>query len=173
MAHLAADKIAFKIYNDKLEELGNQINLIAELIAEKYIPAIVLEVCEKFSTYIATNNAIRISTSIVNESGHKNTPLWLGGLLSFKIPTACNYLKVSNEDYDSLRRVYDEKVRVETMRDACIQEVYNSLLALKHVDKIKEYFPEALDYIEFPDVKALPAPKFDTIRTLLKNVKKA
>ena len=173
MAQEAAEKIASKIYNDKLGGLDTQINLMAEFVANKYIPAIVLEVCAKFPSYIATNDAIQISTRNEKEPGYKYSALWLRGKLSFKIPTACNYLKVSNEEYEALRRVNDEKVRVEKMRDACIEEVRTSILALKCENKLKEHFPEALDYIEFPAVKALPAPKFDSIRTLLKNAKKA
>ena len=172
MAQEAAEKIASKLYNDKLEGLDTQINLMAELVANKYIPAIVLEVCEKFPTYIGTNQAIQISTRYEKVSGCAVTSKYILGMLSFKIPNACHYLKVSNEEYEALRRVYDERERVKGMRDACIEEVRNSIIALKCENKLKELFPEALDYIEFPAVKALPAPKLDAIRTLLKNSKK-
>lgn len=173
MAQEAAEKIASKLYNDKLEGLDTQINLMAEFVANKYIPAIVLEICKKFPTYIETNQAIQISTRYEKVSGCADTAKYILGMLSFKIPNACHYLNVSNEEYVALRLVYEERERVKNMRDACIEEVRSSILALKCENKLKEHFPEALDYIEFPAVKALPAPKFDSIRTLLKNAKKA
>ena len=172
MAQSAAEKIASKIYNDKLEELDNQINLLAELYAKKYIPGDVLRCCEKYPSFIGTNGVIYISTQIETATGYKSTSEYIKGGLSFQKPRACDYLKVTNEDYNALRRVYDERKRVETMWNACMQEVCSSILALKSENKIKEHFPEALDYIVFPAVYALPAPKFDAIRILLKNAKK-
>lgn len=173
IAQSAAEKIASKIYNDKLEELDNQINLIAELIAKKYIPDEVLRCCEKYPSFIGTNGRIYISTEIEEESGYTCISMWIKGGLSFQKPKDCDYLKVSNEDYNAIRRVYDERERVKALRDSCVEEVNSSLLALKSENNIKEHFPEALDYIVFPAVKALPAPKFNAIRILLKNSKQS
>lgn len=168
MAEAAAFKIADKVYNKKIEGLKHLVSTIAGGFCYKYIPADVFDFCEKYPDYINTVNYVSITTSVDNE---KHRALQVTADVNCRIPYACRLIVVSKNEYDYIRKIYDQLCVKRNKRSGLKDEAYQTLLALKYENAVMESFPEAMEFLDFPAPPAstLPATNCNNLRELLKN----
>jgi hypothetical protein len=91
--------------------------------------------------------------------------------LSFKIPSNSNYITVSCEEYEAVRKLYAKAKQLEKERDDFGDQVYDALVALRTENNVEKELPEAMKYLVFPEVKAVPMPVFSGLREIIGSIK--
>ena len=81
-------------------------------------------------------------------------------LLLIKPALNSNYIKVDNKEYDALLKLESKRKQLEKERDEFGNQVYEALIALRTEKAVEKELPEAMKYLVFPEVKAVPMPVF-------------
>ena len=170
MAEEAAEKMKAKAYGRKIENAKAKVNAAVEELVKKYIPAPVIACVNEYPTYLSYSTGASITT-MVEKNGWSTTRTSIKGALSFKIPGNSTYIKVSNEEYDALLKVESKRVLLEKQRDDFGNEVFDALVALRTEKNVEKELPEAMKYLVFPEVKAVPMPVFTGLRDIIGKIK--
>lgn len=169
MARDAAAVMALKAYDEKVESARAKVNAIVEGLVRKYIPAPVIACVNEYSTYFGYVMRANITT-VVEKDGWIGSATPIRGELSFKIPPYAESIRVVKEEYDMLLKLALKHKRLEQERDEFNDQVYNALVALRTEKAVVKELPEAMKYLEFPEVKALPSPIFTGLRKIIASI---
>lgn len=170
MAFKAACKMKEKAYGSKIDNASAKINAAVEKLVLKYIPAPVIACVNEFSEYFSVSMGASITTTIYVR-GWKTTSQYISGMLTFNIPVYANYIKVDNKEYDALLKLESNRKQLEKDRDKFGDQVYDALISLRTEKAVEKELPEAIEYLEFPEVKAVPIPVFTGLRNVIKSFK--
>ena len=170
IAYNAAATMKEKAYGRKIENATANVNIAAESLVRKYIPAPVIACTNEFSEYIEYTNFVSIS-KVVDNGLWTTAATAIRGKITFKIPNASHYFKVDGEEYDALLILDSKRKQLEKERDAFGEQVYDALVALRTERAVERELPEAMKYLEFPEVKAVPMPVFTGLRDILGQIK--
>lgn len=170
MAEEASAMMKKKAYGRKIENAMAKVNAAVENLVRKYIPAPVIACVNEYPTYISYSTGASITT-IIDDNQYFHSAYPIKGTLTFKIPSNANYIKVDGKEYDELRKL-DCKLRLlEKERDQFGNQVYDALIALRNEKAVEKELPEAMKYLVFPEVKALPMPSFFGLRDIIREIK--
>ena len=78
---------------------------------------------------------------------------------------------MSNKEYDDLLKIESKRVLLEKQRDEFGDQVYDALIALRTEKNVEKELPEAMKYLVFPEVKAVPMPVFTGLRDIIGKIK--
>lgn len=171
MAEGASAMMKKKAYGRKIENATAKVNAAAEELVRKYIPAPVIACVNEYTNYFGYTSGVSITTTIEKNSGWTTTAMSIQGELSFKIPRSANYIKVDGKEYDALLKLDSKRKQLKKERDEFGEQVYNALVALRTEKAVERELPEAMKYLVFPEVKAVPMPVFTGLRDVIKNIK--
>lgn len=171
MALDAAYRAAEKLFSERIQNARVALRICAEEIVKLHIPYPVQAVVKEFPDWISTTDGVCLYKTINTQYGLRRSN-YVDCKLSFNIPYACNYLLVSDEEFNELVNLNLKKDRAIKDREDFEARLFESILALKTEKRIKESMPEILPYIDFPVEKQLPSPMFDDIRAQLRTLKK-
>lgn len=166
MAENAASIMKEKAYGKKIENAASKINDMVENLVRKYVPSPVIACANEYPTYMHCVDGATITTYIDSDGGIRSASQ-IRGELSFKIPYRSNYITVTNVEYAELRKLDDERRRLVKVRDDFEKKVYDALVALRTENAVKKELPEALDYLEFPEEKAVPMEIYNDLRFII------
>ena len=144
MAEEAASKMKEKAYSKKIENATEKVDAAVENLVRKYI---------------------------IDKNGWTTTASSIKGRLTFKIPSSANYIKVDGKEYDALLKLDSKRRLLENERDEFGEQVYDALVALRTEKNVEKELPEALEYLVFPEVKAVPMPVFSGLREIISSIK--
>lgn len=170
MAEAAASMMKNKSYGQKIENVTAEVDAAVEELVRKYIPAPVIAIVNEYSTYFECGHFACITT-VVERNGYTSTASYIRGMLSFNIPVSAAYIKVDNKEYAALLKLDNQRKILEKERDKFGSLVYESLVALRTEKAVEKELPEAMKYLVFPEVKAVPMPVFTNLRTLIRAIK--
>jgi len=170
MADEAASKMKKKAYGRKIENATAKVNAAVEELVRKYIPAPVIACVNEYSNFISYTTGASIST-VIEKNGWTTSASAIKGALTFKIPSGANYIKVDSKEYDALLKLENKKKLLEKQRDEFGEQVYDALIALKTEKAVEKELPEAMKYLVFPEVKAVPMPVFTGLRDIISSIK--
>ena len=171
MAEEAASKMKKKAYSEKIEKAYEKLNSSGEVLVRKYIPAPVIACVEEYSTYFGYSTGISITAIKEHPDGWTSRESNIPVKLSFKIPSNSTYITVSGDEYKTMRALKSEVSRLENERDAFGDQVYDALIALRTEKNVEKELPEAMKYLVFPEVKAVPMPVFTGLRKIIGSIK--
>lgn len=171
MALDAAYRASEKLFSERIQKAREALRIRAEEIVKLHIPYPVQAVVKEFPDWISQTDGVCLYKNINTQYGLRRSN-YVDCKLSFKVPTACNYLLVSGDEFDELVNLKLKKDRAIKDREDFEARLYDSILALNTEKRIKESMPEILPYIDFPVVKQLPSPMFDDIRAQLRKLNK-
>lgn len=147
-AQAAAQLMAGKVYDEQIKKAYEALRQHAECIMGEKIPSIVLECCQQYPNMIGATNEV-----YVYWNGRRYSMT-----LAFMVPY--NSRRVDDVPDVKLRDNLYGLCKIiqlrENDKDNYFKKVADTLLALGTRAKIEELFPEACDYIEWPDKKSLP-----------------
>lgn len=166
MAADAAKKMGYAAYADKRSALENQINVMVGELVRKYIPSPVLACVAEYGDYFNTTRYVNITTTIETSYG-VSRERYIHGSVPFRIPSVSSDLSVSREDYDSINKLNKKLTKIKEEEDKFYDRVFEALVALKTERAVEKELPEAMKYIDFPEVKAVPMPVFGELRSIL------
>ena len=169
MAAYAASVMSKKAYNGKIEAAKAGVNVAAEILAQKYIPRPVIAIVNEYSSFIDYTSNVVITTT-VERNGYTTTATDIKAVLSFKVPCKTYYIKVERNEYDDLLKLDNKRKQLVDKYNEFQNKVYEALIALRTEKAVEKELPEALKYLEFPEVKAVPAPVFTGLRELIKSI---
>ena len=171
MAYDAASKMKEKAYAKKIENAYKKLNEAGQVIVRKYIPAPVIACVNEYSSYFGYSTGASITAIKEHPDGwtdrHPNIPV----KLSFKIPGNGSYITVDAKEYESIRKLHAKVKQLEKEREDFGDQVYDALVALKTEKNVEKELPEAMKYLEFPEVKAVPMPVFTGLRDIIGKIK--
>ena len=171
MAYDAASKMKEKAYAKKIENAYKKLNEAGQVIVRKYIPAPVIACVNEYSSYFGYSTGASITAIKEHPDGwtcrHPNIPV----KISFKIPSSGSYITVDAKEYEAIRKLHDKVKQLEKERDDFGDQVYDALVALKTEKNVEKELPEAMKYLEFPEVKAVPMPVFTGLRDIIGKIK--
>ena len=170
MAEEAAAMMKKKAYGRKIENATAKVNAAVENLVRKYIPAPVIACVNEYSTYLGYTTGASITTTI-EKNGWTTTASSIKGTLTFKIPSGANYIKVDGKEYDALLKLDSKRKLLEKERDEFGDQVYEALIALRTEKAVEKELPEAMKYLTFPEVKAVPMPVFTGLRDIIGSIK--
>lgn len=170
MADEAASKMKKKAYGRKIENATAKVNAAVEELVRKYIPAPVIACVNEYSNFITYTNGASITT-VIEKNGWTTSASSIKGALTFKIPSGANYIKVDSKEYDALLKLENKKKLLEKQCDEFGDQVYEALIALKTEKAVEKELPEAMKYLVFPEVKAVPMPVFTGLRDIIGSIK--
>lgn len=167
MAAEAAEKMKAKAYGRKIEDAKAKVNAAVEELVKKYIPSPVIACVNEYPTYFNYSMGACISSIVDKPGGWITSNPLIRGDLSFKIPGYSNYIKVESSEYEALLKLEMKKKLLVKQRDEFGQEAYDALVALKTEKNVAKELPEAMKYLRFPAVKAVPMPVFTALRDII------
>lgn len=163
MASDAAERMAQKVYGKKIADAQANLSELLEKLVKEYVPSPVLACVKEYSDYIEGTNSVYINTS--NKSGY------VQGTISFPIPWRARNISVSAQDFGKANDVYEKYLSVKDERGEFRDKVEGTLLSLCTAKRVAESFPEAMDYLDFPQEKQLPSPALSELRQMIASVK--
>jgi len=171
MADEAASKMKEKAYAKKIAKANEKLNEAGEEIVRKYIPAPVIACVNEYSSYFGYSTGASITAIKEHPDGwtcrHPNIPV----KISFKIPGNSTYITVDAKEYEAIRKLHAKAKQLEKDRDDFGAQVYDALVALKTEKNVEKELPEAMKYLVFPEVKAVPMPVFTGLRDIIGKIK--
>lgn len=167
MAKDASILMKKKAFNQKIENVTAELNTEIENLVRKYIPAPIIACVNEYPTYFHYTIGASITTNVEGSNGWSTRASYIKGELSFRIPDGGNYVCVENKEYEVLKKIDDKRKRLEKQRDEFGEQVYNALIALRTEKAIEKELPEALKYIEFPKVIAVPMHIYTGLREII------
>lgn len=166
MAEEASDIMKNKAYGRKIENAKAEINVLAEKLVRKYIPSPVIACVNEYSEYINYTTGVRFTTTY-EKNGWTTSASPIVGVLSFLIPYSGNYIKVDGKEFEALQKLNTKYLQLKKERDDFGDQVYDALIALRTEKAIEKELPEAMKYLKFPEVKAVPMPLFRGLRDII------
>lgn len=166
MAADAAKKMGDAAYAAKRVAVENQINVMGGEFVRKYIPSPVLACVAEYGDYFNTTRHVNITTTIETSYG-VSRERYIHGSVPFRIPSTSSDLSVSREDYDAINALQTKLTEIKKQQEAFENQVFEALVALKTERSVEKELPEAMKYIDFPEVKDVPMPVFDELRGIL------
>lgn len=170
MAEDAAFQMKKKAYIDRIENATALLNEAGQRIVRMYIPGPVIACTEEYSQYIGYHTIALISAFRTTESGYNRREPEISINLSFKIPIASKMIMVSPRHYETVRQLRDKVKELERMRDEFGKEVFKALIALKTEKAVEKELPEAIKYLNFPEVKSVPMPVLTDLRKIIEKL---
>ena len=164
MAEEAAAMMKKKAYGRKIENATAKVNAAVETLVRKYIPAPVIACVNEYPTYISYTTGASITT-IIDKNGWTTSASAIKGTLTFK------NIKVDGKEYDALLKLDSKRKQLEMVRDEFGDQVYDALVALRTEKAVEKELPEAMKYLVFPEVKAVPMPVFTGLRDIIGSIK--
>lgn len=171
MAYEAASSMKKKAYSKKIENAYKKLNEAGQILVRKYIPAPVIACVNEYSTYFGYTMGCAITAIKERSDGSKSYEKYISVSLQFKLPNYSSDITVEREDYAIVRKLYDKVKMLENQRDEFGDQVYEALIALKTENAVKKELPEAMKFLVFPEVKALPMPVFTGLRSIIGSIK--
>lgn len=171
MAEKAAAIMKRKAYGPKIEKAKAKVDAEVEKLVRKYVPAPIIACVNEYPVYFNYTTGVSISTVI--DKG-KNTSLEhpILGALSFKVPYNGNYIKVENSEYNTLLILDKKRLQLEKERDEFGEQIRLALVSLGTEKAVERELPEAMKYLIFPEVKAVPMPIFTGLRDIIAKIEK-
>lgn len=163
-AQAAAQLMADKVFDEKINLAKQSLRQHVECILAQSTPTIVLECCQQYPNLVMATNEVFVYW---NARRYYVT-------ISFKVPSTLSRVdsRLDMELRDKLYGLCKTILLREKDKDSYFEKVANTLLALGTRAKIEELFPEACDYIEWPDKKFLPMAKVPfELRALISKAK--
>ena len=78
---------------------------------------------------------------------------------------------MDGKEYDALLKLDSKRKQLEKERDEFGDQVYDALVALRTEKAVEKELPEAMKYLVFPEVKAVPMPVFTGLRDIIGKIK--
>lgn len=170
MADKASAAMMKAAYNQKMDDMKAQINQTVESLVRKYVPAPVIACVLEYPTFFSTATSSGITTMKETKYGSSKEN-YIYGQLSFQVSDVCRYITVSREDYDALKKLSDKLAVLKKKQEDFGAEVYDALIALRTEKNVEKELPEAMKYLKFPEVKAVPMPVFTGLREAISKIK--
>ena len=171
IAYEAASKMKEKAYSVKIEHAYEKLNAAGEELVRKYIPAPVIACVNEYSTYFGYSTGASITAIKEHPDGWTSRETNIPVKLPFLIPSNSTYINVDAKEYASIRRLYDKAKSLEEERDKFGNEVFDALVGLRTERNVEKELPEAMEYLVFPEVKAVPMKVFDGLREIIGSIK--
>lgn len=167
MASDAALKMQEAVYGPQLEAVNKEKDFVGTQIISKYIPSPVIACIKEYQSFFEVYRVVGVF--YWRSSNWRSEYIYVK--LPYNVPKGAKYIEISESDYKDLLEFVKviNKLKDEKMEFG--ERIISALISLKYENKVKEHLPEALEYIEFPVVKALPEPIYNDIRNILKNAK--
>lgn len=161
MAWGAATKIAAKLCDKKIETCYGRLKGYSDALALRYVPMPVMQVCKEYSSFFHTVSQLMIRCD-------KNT-IYI--YTTYRLPEY-THIDVSRNEYDTVRRLKEEKKNEEVNKQKEIEKWANVILSLGTLKRMQDEMPEAVEYVAWPVVRDLPSVKYDVYRDALSSIKK-
>ena len=171
MAEEAAASMKKKAYSKKIEMEAEKIDQAIEALVRKYIPGPVIACTNEYSTYIGYNTGASITAIRENPNGYLCRESCLKGKLTFKVPCNSNFITVDHKEYEAVRKLQIKKNAIVKQSEEFEQQVFDALVALRTEKNVEKELPEAMKYLVFPEVKAVPMPVFTGLRDIIGRIK--
>lgn len=167
IAYDASIKMQDAMYDEKIKDMSRKISNKIEEVVKKYIPSPLIACVKEYRNYFYASNSASITTK--KDNGYNETFIY--GSLSFDLPHSCNNIDVSRDDYDKVRKLYDEREALYSEADKFRDKIYDALIALRTLNNVKKELPEAVKYLDIHDKDAIPAPVYKELNELIGNIK--
>ena len=169
MAEEAAAKMKERAYGRKIKNAKAKVDAAVESLVLKYIPAPVIACINEYSTYFDYSKGASITT-LVETNGWRRTESPIKGSLTFKIPCSATSIKVEREEYDTLLKLDSRRRVLERTCEMFGEQVYRALVALRTEKAVEKELPEAMKYLVFPEIVALPMPVYTGLRDIIRKI---
>ena len=171
MAEEAASNMKKKAYSKKIDKAVEKIDQAIETLVRKYIPEPVIACTNEYSTYIGYSTGASITAIKENPNGWSSRESSITGKLTFKVPNNSNHITVEYKEYEAVRKLHAKAKQLEKERDEFGDQVFDALVALRTEKAVEKELPEAMKYLVFPEVKAVPMPVFTGLRDIIGKIK--
>lgn len=163
MAVRASRAMAKALYGERIESSFKVLQSACENYVIKYIPMPVLQVTKEYERYFELFNDMTFSCFNSGDS-----PLFC--TISFSVPRFARHIKLGKNDFQALRILFKKYRKLRAESQSFESRIYDALKTLKDEKNVVESLPEAVKFIEFPEVKQLPSPIFNDLRVLLQSI---
>ena len=160
MADDAARKLAKIAYGQKIIDARKERKDFGDYLIKKYIPKPVLDCCNEFGDYFEKFNAFFVTAFVDDWNMRREVPCNISN------PTR-KYIIAEKQDIFRDKELSTKIYDLEQLYNDYIGKVSDALYCLKSEVKIKEFFPEALPYLDFSETN-LPSTNYSNLRQLLK-----
>lgn len=166
IAEEAVKAMADVIYDVQLKHCHDRLASAYENYIAKVMPKDVLNICKKYPDWVSTTKHVHV---YVNGEYYFED-------ISISIPSGKGNLKdgMSQDDLKEITKIISYLNEVQRKKREFKEKTMVLLLSLKTRKRIEEIFPEAMEYINWPNepLKNLPAAKLEETRWLLSEARK-
>lgn len=172
MAKEAATRMACEYYDSTIKKQEEIISAYAQELVKKYIPYPVRAVLKEYPKYFDTTKAVAVTTHY-DVAGRQVTGKILYAQVS-EIPYQGRIIEVELSEYNKLKLLRLRLDGLKEDKDKLITNISATIYGLRTDVKVMKELPEALEYISFPPIKALPVDykSLEEIRNMIKGLKR-
>lgn len=161
MAEEAAKRIVTAEFEERIEQAKKKRDEYIDALVKQVCPNPIIQVTKEYHSYIYCNKliAIRSPGGRIDKYGIK-----------FNVPYY-TVIDVSSEAYaKAIKLQRDVEMEYERRKEA--QDRWKEIiLGLGTLKRMQEELPEAVEYVSWPTVKALPSVQYDDWRMALRKIK--
>lgn len=163
----AARKLGEKVFEDKEQVVKKEVRQFADKLIDKYVPKPLIGALNEYSEwFVDRDNRIQVRSDDFIDSIYLSS-----NKLSPMGARRCMF--ISNEDYIEAKRIKKSENNVIQERNNYVGEVQCALLNLRTKSRIKEVFPEALEFLPKDEKEKVSSlvPRYEHLRNLIKQCK--
>lgn len=169
MAEAAAKEMTKDFYSKKLQDVHKESKDYYESLLNKYVPAEVKEVAERYPEVFGSMSETRF-----HGVGHSTTNNWaydVWGETITKNPLGTvKRFNLTSEEYETCCKFTSRIDNIHTEWEKKRHQIENALRQCGTEKKVKELFPEALPFLNFPSQCTALCPQFTELRTFVQTI---
>lgn len=155
----AAEKMADVVFNEKINDAENRAALYVDCLWDSKVPSDIKLVSKNFPEWLSMDRAIDFKFENKRITGYAITEHMV-----------TKAILISDIEFKALKRLKDEILELRKQRQAYIHGLRNYLVGLVTMKRVKEEFPEALEYLGESPVAAEKGA-YEELRMKIRNAK--
>ena len=156
----AAEKMADVVFNENINKAENKVAEYVDYLYEHKVPTQIIHMSKNYPDWLSMDRVIEFKFEDKHITGYATTE-----------HVSTKPICISELEFKRLKKLKDELAELRKQRKAYSHGVKNYLVGLVTMKRVREEFPEALEYLGEPPV-ATEKSACEEFRTKIRNAKK-
>lgn len=156
----AAEKMAGVVFNENINKAENRVAEYVDFLYEQKVPTEIRDVSKNYPDWLIMDRVIEFKFENKRITGYASTEY-----------VSTKPICISELEFKRLKKLKDELNELRTKRNDYARGVKKYLIGLVTTKRVREEFPEALEYLGEPPVTAEKGI-YEELRTKIRNAKR-
>lgn len=155
----AAEKMVGVVFNENIKDAEDRVAKYVDFLYEQKVPTEIRDLSKNYPDWVIMDRVFEFKFENKRITGHATTE-----------HVSTKPICISELEFKRLKQLKEELVELRTKRNDYARGIKKYLLDLMTTKRVKEEFPEALEYLGDPPV-AIGKSAYKEFRTKIRNAK--